>query len=81
MSVPLDLKVTYDIPAHIVVRPGQRVDLEFAGIKLHVEGVDHNPCRDTSAGPLKPDMMVILRAGEEYVTRRDDGTVLKVRAE
>lgn len=78
----VDLKVTYETPAKIVVRPGQNVVIEIAGVKLHIEGCDYNPCLDpTPPGPLKPDIMVILRVGEEYVTRRDDGTILRVRAE
>lgn len=69
------------LSTRVAVRPGQCVEITIGGTTVTVEGVDHQPCRDLSAGPHKADIVVILHAGETYSTIRDDGTVLKVRAE
>jgi len=66
---------------HVFVRPGQLVTITIGGVHVHVEGVDYDPCRDTSTSPHKAEHMVILKPGEMYSTKRDDGTLLRVRAE
>jgi hypothetical protein len=78
MTKPID--VVFSQNKVVVVRPGQTIDFVMEGIHVQVQGMDYPPCRDSAQGPDKADLYVSLRPGEEYATRRDDGTVLHVRA-
>jgi len=74
------IEVTFSKNKVIIVRPGQIIDFVMDGIHVEVRGIDHDPFRDVGMQPAKNDLYVMLRSGETYTTRRDDGTVLHIQA-
>ena len=76
--------IQFKVPENVVfVRPGQIALIAVGDTTIEVRGIDHPPFRcEPGVLPSEKlaDLHVVLRPGEGYATRREDGTKLTVSA-
>jgi hypothetical protein len=75
----MSVEVQFKMPEQVVLmRPGQTTLITVGGTTVEVRCIDHDPFRSLEKTEPKSDLYVLLRKGEQYTTRREDGTTLTV---